>query len=268
MISDHAALERIEIAAMADFYQAAPAALRGSHAIDVRFIAGATCLTCGRIDPTLIFRRVVGLGIDRPASTEELAEVLGYMDGLKQSYSVHLSPNAQPAALGSWIEARGFTRGYAWMKFARPCAEALEAITGLDIRIVGREYGEVFGHVVTEAFGFAPEFATWAGTLPGREKWICLLAFAGEGVAGGAAAYVDGAYAWLGFAATLPAYRRKGVQNALLAHRLLEAARRGAHTAVTETGERLPDKPSNSYRNILRAGFAEIYLRQNYLSPM
>jgi hypothetical protein len=36
---------------------------------------------------------------------------------------------------------------------------------------------------------------------------------------------------------------------------------------VTETGERVPDKPSDSYRNILRAGFHERYLRQNYLSP-
>ena len=47
-----------------------------------------------------------------------------------------------------------------------------------------------------------------------------------------------------------------------------EAAARGAQIACTETGERLPDKPSNSYRNILRAGFSEAYVRQNYLSPL
>jgi GNAT superfamily N-acetyltransferase len=79
--------------------------------------------------------------------------------------------------------------------------------------------------------------------------------------------YVSGEYAWLGFGATLPAYRRHGAQNALLARRLAEAAARGARTAVTETGERVPDKPSSSYRNILRAGFHERYLRHNYLSP-
>jgi hypothetical protein len=45
------------------------------------------------------------------------------------------------------------------------------------------------------------------------------------------------------------------------------AAARGARTAVTETGERMPDKPSASYRNILRAGFQERYLRQNWMSP-
>jgi hypothetical protein len=30
----------------------------------------------------------------------------------------------------------------------------------------------------------------------------------------------------------------------------------------------MSDKPSNSYRNILRAGFEERYVRQNYLSPV
>ena len=92
------------------------------------------------------------------------------------------------------------------------------------------------------------------------------MAFAGGAPAAAGAAYVSGEYAWLGFGATLAAHRQHGAQNALLARRLAEAASRGARTAVTETGERLPDKPSNSYRNILRAGFHERYLRQNYLS--
>jgi hypothetical protein len=35
---------------------------------------------------------------------------------------------------------------------------------------------------------------------------------------------------------------------------------------VTETGEALRDKPSSSYRNIIRAGFSEVYVRPNYLS--
>jgi len=36
---------------------------------------------------------------------------------------------------------------------------------------------------------------------------------------------------------------------------------------VTETCERTEDRPSASYRNILRAGFAECYLRPNFVSP-
>jgi hypothetical protein len=38
-------------------------------------------------------------------------------------------------------------------------------------------------------------------------------------------------------------------------------------TLVTETGERVEGRPSNSYRNLLRVGFQEEYLRPNWLSP-
>jgi len=36
---------------------------------------------------------------------------------------------------------------------------------------------------------------------------------------------------------------------------------------VTETGERVPDRPSASYRNILRAGFREEFVVKNWLMP-
>jgi hypothetical protein len=93
------------------------------------------------------------------------------------------------------------------------------------------------------------------------------MAFAGGTPVAAGAVYVNGGYAWLGLGATLASHRRRGAQNASLARRLGEAAARGARVAVTETGERIPDKASHSYRNILRAGFEEMYLRQNYLSP-
>jgi hypothetical protein len=153
------------------------------------------------------------------------------------------------------------------MKFSRACTPAPQAQTDLEVRVVGREHGAEFGRVVAEGFGLKPAAADLAGALPGRPGWICVMAFADGAPAAVGAAFVQGEYAWLGFGATLAAQRRHGAQNALLARRLSEAAARGARVAVTETGERQPDKPSNSYRNILRSRFEERYLRQNYLSP-
>lgn len=54
------------------------------------------------------------------------------------------------------------------------------------------------------------------------------MALAEETPVAGGAAYVDGGYAWLGFASTLAAHRRHGAQNAILTRRLREAAVRGA----------------------------------------
>jgi len=81
------------------------------------------------------------------------------------------------------------------------------------------------------------------------------------------ALYTNGGTGWLGFAATLPAYRRRGAQTALLAARIRRAAELDCRTLFTETGEAVEGRPSNSYRNLLRAGFEPLYVRPNYRSP-
>jgi len=268
-MTDHefAALENSEFRAMADFYRAAPEATRAAYAVDVQEVAGVTCMKSRGIEPAVMFRRAAGLGVGREASEAEAERVLAHMSAGAQRYAVPLAAHARPAALAAWLEKRGFTRGYAWMKFSRPCHDAPHARTDLEIRVAGRELGAEFGRVVVEGFGLPAAMAPWIAALAGRQHWVCVMAFADGKAVGSGAVYVDGEHAWLGLGATLASHRRLGAQNALLARRLKEAAARGAKTAVTETGERVPDKPSTSYGNILRAGFRERYLRQNYLSP-
>lgn len=264
---DFAALESTEFEASIDLYRAAPEGVRVMHAIEVCDIGAATCLTCRGIEPAAVFRRAVRLGVGRATSAAELDDVLAHMNARKLSYAVPVAPQSQPSGLASWLERRGFTRGYAWMKFCRQCNGAPRVESDLDIRVIGRELGGAFGRVVADGFGLPRTVAPWVGALAGRTNWVCVMAFAGGTPIAAGAVYVNGEHAWLGFGATLASHRRLGAQNALLARRLTEAATRGARVAVTETGERLPDKPSNSYRNILRAGFEETYLRQNYMSP-
>lgn len=266
MLHDFAALEKAEFEAYIDFYRAAPDDIRVTHTIDVREVGPATCLTCRGIEPAVVFRRAVGLGVGRATSELELDDVLAHMNTGGLRYAVPVAPESQPAALTSWLERRGFTKGYAWMKFCRPCDVMPRASSDLEIRVIGRELAGEFGRVITEGFGLSPAVAPWVSALAGRPNWICVLAFAGATPVAGGAAHVVGEHAWLGFGATLASHRRHGAQSALLARRLGEAAARGARLAVTETGERLPDKPSSSYQNILRAGFQEMYLRQNYMS--
>jgi GNAT superfamily N-acetyltransferase len=79
--------------------------------------------------------------------------------------------------------------------------------------------------------------------------------------------FAHGDVAWLGMAATLPEARGRGSQSAILARRIERAAELGCSVVATETGARTSDRPSGSYRNILRAGFEEAYLRPNFASP-
>jgi GNAT superfamily N-acetyltransferase len=75
-------------------------------------------------------------------------------------------------------------------------------------------------------------------------------------VAGAASLRIDGDIAQLAGAATLPAFRRRGVQTALLRYRLLEARHTGCTLAVVTT-----QPGSTSQANVQRRGFALLYTR-------
>lgn len=265
--AEQIALENIESAALADFFRAAPAHLRAAHGIESRRVVGATLLLSRGIEPGVLFRRVTGLGVERAATEAELQAALEPMAALGAQFAVAVGPDSAPPELQQWLQARGFMRGYAWMKFRRSCDAPVAAPTDLEVRVVDRQDAAAFGRVIAEGFGLQPLMAQWAGQLPGRSGWCCVMAFDGDAPVAAGATFVSGEYAWLGLGATLASHRRRGAQNALLARRLQEAAARGARVAAVETGERQTDKPGNSYRNILRAGFAEAYLRQNFMSP-
>jgi hypothetical protein len=80
-----------------------------------------------------------------------------------------------------------------------------------------------------------------------------------------AAVYCRGEYAWIDFASTLPGYRGRGGQAALLARRIADGAALGCKWLVVETAEATPEKPAPSYRNMRRYGFEVAYVRPNYL---
>jgi GNAT superfamily N-acetyltransferase len=74
--------------------------------------------------------------------------------------------------------------------------------------------------------------------------------------AGAASLRIDGDIAQLAGAATLPAFRRCGLQTALLRHRLLEAREGGCTLAVVTT-----QPGSTSQANVQRRGFTVLYTR-------
>ncbi len=82
------------------------------------------------------------------------------------------------------------------------------------------------------------------------------LAYRDGAVAGGASLRVCDGVAQLCGAATMPAHRRRGVQTALLAARLADAARQGCDIAVVTT-----QPGSKSQQNVQRQGFEPLYTR-------
>ena len=145
-----------ELEAFRDLYAAAPEGVGAPRAEE---IGGGLCLRLKAAPTSAMFNRALGLGLREPATEESLEQVAAFF-GDEIGWCVALAPQARPSELPSWLEHRGFVRGYGWAKFSAA----------------------------------------------------------------------------------------------------------GCEVVVTETGEALRDKPSSSYRNIIRAGFSEVYVRANYLS--
>ena len=255
-------LERVERAAFRSMFQLAPEGLARELGIATAEVGGATCV--GFRAPTTMLNRALGAGIDRPVADDDLEAITEFFAGRAERFAIAVAPTARPESLTDMLRARGFESGYAWMKFRRGTDLPPGVATDLSIEEIGTERGSDFGLVVAEAFGLPPAAGAWWSGIAGAPGWHCFVGYAGREPAAAGAAYVGGATAWIGAAGTRPQFRGRGGQNALLAARIAAVQRLGAETVVTETGKRVADRPSASYRNILRAGFEEAYLRPNY----
>jgi GNAT superfamily N-acetyltransferase len=115
----------------------------------------------------------------------------------------------------------------------------------LDVFARGFEAEEGEVRVANDEIGRASRIAPNAHTF---------LAFIDDDVVGcGSVQFVDG-IAWLGGAATIPEFRQRGVQAALVAHRLGVAAEAGCELAAVSA---LSNGPSA--RNIVRLGFQHVH---------
>jgi GNAT superfamily N-acetyltransferase len=253
----NARLERAEAAAFGDMW-----ACLGLPRCET---AGAASFALAMDRANTMLNRVIGLGLGDPASDAVLDQIDAFFhEAGSTRYSISIAPDGEPG-LADRLQARGFTEGYAWMRFVRGLEPAPPVETAL--RVEQAEDGELFGRIVAAGFELPPEAGHGFAALAERPAWHLMMAFDGATPVASAALVEHDGVGWFGAAATLPEHRRKGAQNALLAARIERARQLGLDVLTVETGELGEDRPSASYRNILRAGFEELYLRPNFLSP-
>ena len=226
--------------------------------------AGVVVLTVPEAPGIPMLNRIVGLGVDGPATEEAVDAALAVIpEGV--TYYVAVAPGALPLHLPGWLEARGLEQGWGWMSFRRSPASPPQVETSLRLaRVESHSEAEAFARIQRVAYGLPEPLEPLLTRAPDR-GWECWIALDGDEPAGAGALFELEGAAYLGFGATLPEHRGKGAQGALLAHRIARAGELGCDVVLTETGERRDDLPSNSYRNILRAGFEEVAVTANWV---
>lgn len=153
-----------------------------------------------------------------------------------------------------------------WQTFA--CAAPAQVETNASVTVVeiDASRGEDFARVVCSAFDIGSIGEPWLAKLPGAGGWRVFLGLIDGHVAGVGALFQDGTHAWCDFGATATEFRRRGVQRALLHHRVKAAFSAGATRVYTCTGVAVPGEAQSSYHNILACGFGETDIKFN-LAP-
>lgn len=261
---DSAALDRAERRFWREVWESVPAEVAREHGIELRDFGPIQASIAAALPQVGMLNLLLGAAEDPGAA--DLAAAAGWAEERGVAPYVPVTPGLPGSeAVEDWLRENGFEPAYAWMKFVRdPHPPRFPSPTGVEVIELTEADREPFGTIAAIGFGLPAWGAEFFAHLPGRDGWRCYVAKIDDEAQGCAAMLIEDGIAEFGVAATLEAARGRGCQTALLRRRIDDAAAAGCHTLFVETGERLPDRPSASYRNILKAGFEEAYLRPNW----
>lgn len=260
---DPIALDRVERRFWRDIWESVPAPVAAEHGIEMRRFGEIQVGAVRDLGQVPVLNLALGAA---EASERDLAYAIAWAEEQGVSPTVPVTPGLEGSKRAERrLQSHGFERGYTWMKFVRePHAPRFPAPDGVEVVDLSGEDEEPFGAIAAVGFGFPAWGADFFVRLPSADGWRCYVAKV-DGEAGACAAMlIEDGIAEFGVAATLEEARGRGCQTALLHRRICDAAEAGCHTLFVETGERVPGRPAASYRNILKAGFEEAYLRPNW----
>ena len=243
-----------------------PTALSTRFGIDVSRVAGAVALHAPGAQLVMI-NRVIGLGF-RPSLTEAaLDDVIALYGALGvKKFLVSWCPLARPIAAMHWMAARGFRVDGELAKFYfRPTPRTRSLTSDLTVIHIDRSRAVEYGTLVARGHNDPPEFSAAHAATVGHPDWRHYLVLDGERPIGGGCLFLRDGVAWCGFASTVPEYRGRGAQAALLARRANDAANAGVELVCCEAAPDTAAYPSPSYRNMIRSGFTRAYVRPNML---
>lgn len=258
-------IERVETEMIAAAGRAARRRRGDSGGFVIPVVGGVACFA----ESDSPFNKVAGLGFAGAPSAAELDEIERSYAAHDGAVSIELSNLADPATATLLTE-----RGYRLVSYENVLGRAIERAPqrvtppGVEVRASGDGEFDAWLDIIVDGFAHPDEQGVASHEDFPREvianaerdfvaagvvRYAALL----DGVlAGGASFRIAEGVAQFAGAATAPAYRRRGVQTALLSARLADAAAAGCDIAVVTT-----QPGSKSQQNVQRHGFDLLYTR-------
>lgn len=222
-------------------------------------LAGGFAIYCANGSP---LNRAIGLGFSRPVEPADLEWVEDFYHSRQETPRVDLCPLADPSLLRLLA-----SRGYTIERFYNILYTQLEGKTfqihlpdGMRVEPVTENEAGLWLRTTAQGFAESDEPGAEIFSVLGpnlyAENAICYLVWIDGQPAGGGGMYLHQGVAEFGGASTRMAYRRQGVQSALLRVRLAAAQEQGCDLAMVMT-----TPGSESQKNIQRSGLRLGYTR-------
>ncbi|MFF5079379.1 GNAT family N-acetyltransferase [Actinoplanes sp. NPDC000266] len=217
-----------------------------------------------RNDPISYWSKALGFGSE--VTPDLIDEILTFYRKCNATTAVlQFAPQLLPSSFTTLAADKGLSAEGSFVKLGCEVGEVQAATTDLRIgRVEPRDAAE-WGEVILAGFG-APGTALseMIANSVSNPAFHAFAAWDGDTMVAGGNLLVHGDTASINTGATLPQYRGRGAQSALIAARAHAARQAGCTWVVAETGLPTPGEKNTSLDNLRRAGLRVLYERQNW----
>lgn len=259
--------EGVEAEFMYRYESSAPSQVRAELGIATAHIGGGVALAM-RNDPTGYWNKALGFGFDEPVTGELLDRVLDfYRDEGSKMAVIQVAPAVLPQDWDDLRARHGLRPEGKIVKLWCPIDFFTAGVrTALRVEPVGFDDLRAWASVVLRGFGMPEQgMGEMIAAAAAHPDFRPFAAWDGDRMVAGANLFLHGKVGSLNTGATLPGYRNRGAQSALLAARAQEAVQAGCRWLVAETGHPAEGGSNSSLNNMLRAGMRPLYTRENWV---
>jgi GNAT superfamily N-acetyltransferase len=260
--------ERCERQATDDYTLATSPGFAEQFGVELH-VLGTTSVYVAAGIPVLQFNRVVGFGLESPATEQRLDQILEiYRRAGVASFGLQIAPN-QPPELNRWMTDRGLEPLTEWFRVWMDLDRVPEVNLRPGQRIVEVTRAEAsdYGGVIREGFGVPPFMQESAASIAGRRGWHCFIAYHDDQPASAVATFHAGDLAWTGIGATLQTFRGQGLMRNLMIHQARMSAQAGCHAMAGETVVPLAGQDNPMVGVSQNVGYQLLYRRPNWGKP-
>jgi GNAT superfamily N-acetyltransferase len=209
--------------------------------------------------------RVLGAGLDDELTEKLVKELTGFFRSVKRPrYFLSVCPPVITDNTGEIISRNKGNFLSNWIKLMKPVNEVVSIQNNIITRKMKEDERDFVSEFLVDSFSFPSEIVNFCRNGLGKRGWTCYVAISGDRIGGTASVFIDKNIAELGIAATIESERGKGIQSALIAKREQFAIKKKCEYIFVETAEPTPKFRGQSYLNMKRLGYKELYRRGNY----